>query len=59
MAVAHTLAEFFWRIQNVVVPTDDAFVTSVANYIRKCASGITGRSHMYIETAGGETRGLL
>jgi len=45
--------------QNVVVPTDDAFVTSVANYIRKCASGITGRSHMYIETAGGETGGPL
>ncbi|KAI0249192.1 pyridoxal phosphate-dependent transferase [Lactifluus subvellereus] len=39
----------------VVVPTDDSdeFVTSVACYIRKCASGITERSHMYIETAGG------
>ncbi|KAI9512964.1 PLP-dependent transferase [Russula earlei] len=35
------------------VPTDDAFVTSVASYIRKCASGTTERSHMYIETAGG------
>lgn len=42
-------------IQDVVVPTDDAFVTSITSYIRKCASGITGRSHMYIETAGGET----
>ncbi|KAH9958580.1 onanonoxo-7-onima-8-eninoihtemlysoneda [Russula dissimulans] len=37
----------------VVVPTDDAFVTSIASYIRKCACGSTQRSHMYIETAGG------
>jgi dethiobiotin synthetase/adenosylmethionine--8-amino-7-oxononanoate aminotransferase len=39
----------------VVVPTDDAFVTSIASYIRKCASGAMERSCMYIETAGGET----
>jgi hypothetical protein len=45
----------FGPFQNVAVPTDDAFVTAVASYIRKCASGITGKSHMYVETAGGET----
>ncbi|KAI0297260.1 onanonoxo-7-onima-8-eninoihtemlysoneda [Multifurca ochricompacta] len=40
--------------RNVVVPTDDAFITSVASYIRKCASDpVTERSHMYVETAGG------
>ncbi|KAI9454575.1 PLP-dependent transferase [Lactarius psammicola] len=38
---------------NVVVPTDEAFTTSVASYIRKCASGLTERAHMYVETAGG------
>jgi bifunctional dethiobiotin synthetase / adenosylmethionine---8-amino-7-oxononanoate aminotransferase len=45
--------------QNVIVPTDDEFVASVASYIRKCASGLTERSHMYIETAGGETLSLF
>ncbi|KAH9988993.1 PLP-dependent transferase [Russula vinacea] len=39
--------------RNVVVPTDDAFVTSVSSYIRKCAAGTAEKSHMYIETAGG------
>lgn len=41
--------------QSVVVPTDDAFITSVSSYIRKCAAGTTEKSHMYIETAGGES----
>jgi dethiobiotin synthetase/adenosylmethionine--8-amino-7-oxononanoate aminotransferase len=40
---------------NVVIPTDDAFVTSVSSYIRKCATGTLQKSHMYIETAGGES----
>ncbi|KAF8274777.1 PLP-dependent transferase [Lactarius quietus] len=38
---------------NVVIPTDDAFTTSVASHIRNCASGLTERAHMYVETAGG------
>ena len=41
--------------QDVTIPTDDAFTTSVASHIRKCASGLTERAHMYVETAGGET----
>ncbi|KAI0261543.1 PLP-dependent transferase [Gloeopeniophorella convolvens] len=39
--------------ENVVVPTDDTFVTSVASYIRECASRRAERAHMYVETAGG------
>ncbi|KAH9955811.1 onanonoxo-7-onima-8-eninoihtemlysoneda [Lactifluus volemus] len=40
-------------VQSVVLPADDGFVAFIASYIRKCASGLTERSHMYIETAGG------
>ena len=57
--VRHDLLNFYFFLispsfQSVIVPTDDAFVTSVASYIRECASGTTERSCMYIETAGGE-----
>jgi dethiobiotin synthetase/adenosylmethionine--8-amino-7-oxononanoate aminotransferase len=45
----------FLSSQDVVIPTDDAFVTSVSSYIRKCATGTAQKSHMYIETAGGES----
>ncbi|KAH8991362.1 PLP-dependent transferase [Lactarius hatsudake] len=38
---------------NVVVPTDEAFTTSIASHIRECASDLTERAHMYVETAGG------
>ena len=44
-----------YLLQSVVVPSDNAFVTSVASYVRKCATGTADKSHMYIETAGGES----
>ena len=46
---------FLSSSQNVAIPTDDAFATSVSSYIRKCATGTAQKSHMYIETAGGES----
>ncbi|KAI0067370.1 PLP-dependent transferase [Artomyces pyxidatus] len=35
------------------VPSDATFVTSVASYIRRCASAFSEKAHMYVETAGG------
>lgn len=58
VVVAHNtlwLSSFFFTSQNVAIPTDDAFVTSMSSYIRKCATGTAQKSHMYIETAGGES----
>ena len=52
---AHSGLSCVYFSQSVVVPTDDAFVTSVASYIRECATGTADKSHMYIETAGGES----
>ncbi|KAI0315562.1 PLP-dependent transferase [Amylostereum chailletii] len=37
----------------VAVPSDETFVTSVASYIRGCASNLATPAHMYVETAGG------
>ncbi|EIM91031.1 PLP-dependent transferase [Stereum hirsutum FP-91666 SS1] len=34
-------------------PSDETFVTSVATYIRRCATQSQEASHMYVETAGG------
>ncbi|THH16664.1 hypothetical protein EW146_g4006 [Bondarzewia mesenterica] len=39
--------------RDVSVPSDETFVSSVASYIRRCASQSPAGAHMYVETAGG------
>ncbi|KAL0574386.1 hypothetical protein V5O48_007561 [Marasmius crinis-equi] len=39
--------------QDQNVPSDQTFVNSVAEHIRRCASESSKPSHMYVETAGG------
>ncbi|KAI0048950.1 PLP-dependent transferase [Auriscalpium vulgare] len=40
-------------LQDAEVPSDSTFVAAVASHIRRSASSVTQKAHMYVETAGG------